>query len=365
MSRATAHRKPASAQATRLSRGALLTDLPGLATSLSASADFTPPEWVHLIPAGTFYGRDGRGPYTLDAQAVLDAFAAGGIDLPLDYEHQTLSAEDKTGPVPAAGWIKALQARADGIWAQVEWTAQATALLADKAYRFLSPVFRFIPADGRVVALAGAGLVHTPNLTLQAAARSEAHSGTAMDELLERLPYILNLPVTTTPEEMLAELQKVMDAVKAQTAAAEAMRAEIEQLKTALSAQSQSTQPDPAQWVPLAQHKAVAEQLAALQSAQAEAAAQAAVDAAQSAGKVAPALRDWALGYARADLAGFEAFAAASPALAGDLATQGRKPAADAALTDEDRIACKLLGLTEAQFAAHKAAQPQHTQQAA
>lgn len=347
MNRAKPSRKPATP--TALSRGALLTDLPGLATSLSAQADFTPPQWVHLIPAGTFSGRDGRGPYTLDAQAVLDAFAAGGIDLPLDYEHQTLTAEDKAGPVPAAGWIKELQARADGIWARVQWTAQAAALLADRAYRFLSPVFRFTPADGRVVALAGAGLVHTPNLTLQAA----ASQGTAMEELIERLPYILNLPATTTLEELIAEVQKVVDALKAHTASAEAMRAEIDQLKTA--------SPDPAQWVPIAQHKAVADQLAALQSAQAEAAAQAAVDAAQAAGKVAPALRDWALGYARADLAGFEAFAAASPVLAGDLATQGRKPAADAALTDEDRTACKLLGLTEAQFAAHKAVQPQHT----
>jgi phage I-like protein len=364
MSRTAAHRKPATAPATRLSRGALLTDLPGLATSLSAQADFTPPEWVHLIPAGTFSGRDGRGPYTLDAQAVIDAFAAGGIDLPLDYEHQTLSAEDKSGPVPAAGWIKALQARADGLWAQVEWTAQATALLADKAYRFLSPVFRFTPGDGRVVALAGAGLVHTPNLTLQAA----ASQGNPMDELLERLVYILNMPVTSTPDELAAELQKVIDALKAGNAAAEAMRAEIEQLKTTLaaqSAQSQSTQPDPAQWVPIAQHKAVADQLAVMQSTQAESAAVAAVDAAQSAGKVAPALRDWAMGYARADLAGFEAFAASSPVLAGDLAAQGRKATAADALTEEDRIACALLGLSESSFAAHKAAQPQHLQQTA
>ena len=72
MNRAKPSRKPATP--TALSRGALLTDLPGLATSLSAQADFTPPEWVHLIPAGTFSGRDGRGPYTLDAQAVHDAY---------------------------------------------------------------------------------------------------------------------------------------------------------------------------------------------------------------------------------------------------------------------------------------------------
>ncbi|MCX8017648.1 MAG: phage protease, partial [Rhodocyclaceae bacterium] len=45
------------------------------------------PEWVQLIPAGEFTGRDGRGPYTLDAAAVLAAFERGGIDLP--NNHQT------------------------------------------------------------------------------------------------------------------------------------------------------------------------------------------------------------------------------------------------------------------------------------
>ena len=34
------------------------------------------PKWVHLIPAGTFMGSDGRGPFHLrDAEAVCDRFA--------------------------------------------------------------------------------------------------------------------------------------------------------------------------------------------------------------------------------------------------------------------------------------------------
>ncbi|MCR6494797.1 phage protease [Thermomonas sp. S9] len=60
---------------------------------------------------GCFLGRDGRGPYTLDAAAVLEAFARHGADLPIDYEHQSLTATDKAGPVPAAGWITALDMR--------------------------------------------------------------------------------------------------------------------------------------------------------------------------------------------------------------------------------------------------------------
>jgi phage I-like protein len=124
-----------------------------------------PPGWVELIPAGTFSGRDGRGPYRLDIEAVLAAFAAGGIDLPIDYDHQTLEADAKAGPVPAAGWIKELQAREGALWGRVEWTPRAAELIVHREYRFLSPVFRH-DKQGRVLALEGAGLTHYPNLDL-------------------------------------------------------------------------------------------------------------------------------------------------------------------------------------------------------
>lgn len=119
--------------------------------------DAAPPEWVELIPAGTFSGRDGRGPYTLDPQAVIGAFEKGGIDLPVDYDHQTLEAEAKAGPVPAAGWIKALEVRDGALWGRVAWTPRAAELIAAREYRFLSPVFRH-DKKGRVLALEGAGL---------------------------------------------------------------------------------------------------------------------------------------------------------------------------------------------------------------
>ncbi|WP_259304674.1 phage protease [Thermomonas sp. S9] len=217
-----------------------------LAMSLHADPDpqggaVSPPEWVHLIPAGVFSGRDGRGPYTLDAAAVLEAFARHGADLPIDYEHQSLTATDKAGPVPAAGWITALDMREDGLWARVTWTPQAAALLAAREYRYLSPVFMH-RQDGAIVELVGAGLTHTPNLHLRAAAarQLEAH---AVDELLERLIYMLNLPVTATADEVAAELQKLIDRLTAAEAAAQAAQS------------AQPAAPDPAQWVPMSQHK--------------------------------------------------------------------------------------------------------------
>jgi len=307
-------------------------------------ASVTPPEWVHLIPAGTFSGRDGRGPYTLDAQAVLAAFAAHGADLPIDYDHQSLTADEKAGPVPAAGWIKELQAREDGIWARVEWTPRAAELLVNKEYRYLSPVFRYQAKDGRVVALSGAGLTHNPNLYLQAAAsRKETN---AVDDLFEQLIAMLNLPLTATPDEVAAELAKLIDRLKTAEAAAANAAEEL--------AAAQAREPDPAQYVPIALHKQVADQLAALQADLARREAEAAVEAAMSARKVSPGMREWALAYASRDLEGFKAFVAAAPEIVAEGAHRRTESVHGVILTDEDRLAARLLGMTEEAFAQAK-----------
>ncbi|MDR1063242.1 MAG: phage protease [Azoarcus sp.] len=180
------------------------------------------PEWVHLIPAGTFSGRDGRGPYVLDAQAVLRAFGEHGMPLAIDYEHQTQAAPENGLPAPAAGWIAALSARADGLWGQVEWTERARGFIAAREYRYLSPVFEYEPKSGRVVALLGAGLTNQPNLFLNALQKYGAHTkGTNMnDELLERLRYLFNLPTLADEATVVAELDKLKTRLAAPEAAA-------------------------------------------------------------------------------------------------------------------------------------------------
>jgi phage I-like protein len=293
---------------------------------------FTPPEWVHLIPAGTFSGRDGRGPYTLDAKAVLDAFAANGADLPIDYDHQSLTADEKAGPVPDAGWIKELQAREDGIWARVEWTPRAAELLANKEYRYLSPVFRYQAKTGKVVALTGAGLTHNPNLYLQAAA---SRKETVTMTLPEKLAAMLGVPADCTEDEAVAACQRLIDERDA----------------------AHRREPDPAKYVPIDLHKQVADQLAALQEEIARRDAEAAVEAAMSARKVSPGMKEWALSYASRDLEGFKAFVAAAPEIVPEGAHRRTESAHGVVLTDEDRIAIRLLGMTEEAFAQQKAKQ--------
>lgn len=286
------------------------------------------PEWVQLIPAGSFSGRDGRGPYLLNSAAVLAAFQKGGIDLPIDYEHQTLSATDKAGPVPAAGWIKALEVREGSLWGRVEWTPKAAQLIAQREYRFLSPVFRHDKA-GRIVALEGAGLTHYPNLDLEPVAHQK---GEPMD--LKPIIEALGAPADADVAQLAAHVKTLKEAA--------------------------SRQPDPREWVPMSQHQAVAQELAALQKQVAKEKAEAAVRAAMSAGKLAPAMQDWALAYAEKDPEGFAEWVKAAPVILapeGDKAAHRVAPNAGTgaeALTDEDRYVCAALGLSEADFAAHK-----------
>ncbi|KZX92308.1 hypothetical protein A3718_12115 [Erythrobacter sp. HI0019] len=129
------------------------------------AADAADSEWLHLLPGGgTVRTGDGRGPYTVDDYEALAAVSLGDGDrLVLDECHSTDLAAPKGQSAPARGWIVALEARADGIWGQVEWTGTGRQLRADKAYRGISPVIAHTK-DNRIVAIKRASLVNDPNL---------------------------------------------------------------------------------------------------------------------------------------------------------------------------------------------------------
>ncbi|NCT66372.1 MAG: hypothetical protein GXC76_01880 [Rhodanobacteraceae bacterium] len=138
-------------------------------TDMGASG--TPPEWVQLLPAGPqVTGRDGRR-WLFDAaasNAVLTTFNARATELPIDWEHASQHRAPNGEEAPAGGWIKELQVRAGALWGRVAWNARAAAQIAAREYRFLSPVFDFDPATGRIGRLVCAGLTNLPNLALAA-----------------------------------------------------------------------------------------------------------------------------------------------------------------------------------------------------
>jgi phage I-like protein len=310
-------------------------------------------QWYQILPPGTFTGRDGRGPYRiLDSTAIVAAFARWSCDLCVDYEHQSLEAAQKAGPIPAAGWIKELEARSDGVWARITWTETAAACLQAKEYRYLSPVFTYDPKTGDVLALTGAGLTNTPNLHLRAAA---SRQGGLMNELLERLCALLNLPATTSPDGVLDRLKPVLAEHSAATAASIQLAkavglAEGSSLATVAQAvQSRlSSPPDPAQFVPKAVYDQTAHSLAQLQDQMKTGEVRALVTAAMSAGKVPPALEAWATEYAKRDTDGFRKYLETAPMLASASHATGASPERGTGLAeltpDQEavRVACGL-----------------------
>ncbi|HWL94461.1 MAG TPA: phage protease [Phycisphaerae bacterium] len=135
------------------------------------------PHRVMIVPWGEVQSSAGAFMFDDDAAAeTLAAFAAHGTDLPVDYEHQTLGGEfsSPNGQAPAAGWITGLvpvspeQAGSQdmpaqaGLWANVTWTDDGSERLANREYRYLSPVALVRKTDGRLVGLHSAALTNKP-----------------------------------------------------------------------------------------------------------------------------------------------------------------------------------------------------------
>ena len=125
------------------------------------------PEWLPMIPAGTFTGRDGRT-WINDNPAAVIAASFRHPKLPVDIEHATELLGPKGEEAPAYAWIDAMRVNADGgIEAHVEWTPDGEARVRGKKYLYYSPAFRYL-ATGQVTLLSSVGLTNKPNLYLPA-----------------------------------------------------------------------------------------------------------------------------------------------------------------------------------------------------
>ncbi|MCR9073910.1 MAG: phage protease [Alphaproteobacteria bacterium] len=313
------------------------------------------PKWVHLLPAGTFQGRDGRGPFSIDdAKALLAASQDPGLDMVIDYDHQTdYAAVPKVGGVaPAAGWVRGFDIRDDGIWAHVDWTPKAAAMIVAREYRYISPVFAADKKTGKVARLLRAALTNTPNLPITSINRSTPNGDTSMDELLKSLQAALGLgddadaeavvkaatdlkassvAIAAAIEPMAAQLKVTGDDAKdgakvvtmaaarlketgeglVKVAAAAGAKADADLETIVASVEKAAGNPDPSKFMPASMVEDLQKQVNTLMGDRTTAA----VNAAINAGKITPAQKEWAILYASQDAAGFEAFVAAAPVL--------------------------------------------------
>lgn len=99
---------------------------------------------LQVLPAGAFRPIDGRPmkvpAWTINrhsAAQIIEAASASKVKLLVDYEHQSLKAQDNGQPVPAAGWFKTLEWReGEGLFAtDVEWTEKAQGMIQRGEYR--------------------------------------------------------------------------------------------------------------------------------------------------------------------------------------------------------------------------------------
>jgi phage I-like protein len=306
------------------------------------------PEWIELLPAGVFYGRDGRGPFRLDdPAAVIESTTALQMNagLPIDYDHATDFGAPEGRPAPAAGWIRELEVRGGAVWGRVEWTARAANSIVAREYRYVSPVFQFDPKDGSVTRLLRAGLTNNPNLHLTAiaASRTATKASNARDERMEfpteELRELLSLEGDATGADVVAKVRELRAAADA-TASATGAHAH-----------------DPAHFVAIAEFERTLTELNALKAERARERAAHTVEEAIRAGKIVPAQREWAIAYCAADARGFQAFAAKQPSIVGENLGLGGEPPADrraGGLNAAELAICAQLGLKHSEFVRRK-----------
>lgn len=314
----------------------------GLGIALAFEGDSVP-EWVHLFPLGEIQARDGRTFRLSDPASVVAAFDANNADLPFDIEHATSIKAGAGEAAPAVGWIKELQARADGIWARVDWTERGAELIRSRSYRYSSPGFLAREKTGEIVRLLHAALTNQPAFPLEPITAREQE--TDMDKaVLEALGL--------KPDASAADTVKAIGDLR-------------EERRTALA---RAETPDATKFVPRADHDAALARIKEFEAAdetRETAAVEAAVDAAIEAGKITPAARAYHVASCQANgLETFQAMVAEMPAIAGAAKANpgGKKTATgkDAGahgLSEIELATARQLGIAAGDFAKTKTAQ--------
>lgn len=348
------------------------------AVALTAGGD------LHLIPAGEFRGRDGRPKdvpaWRLDADIagrLIARAAARQTRIVVDYEHQTLHAAKNGQPAPAAAWVDGARLEwrdGEGLFATgVDWTERAAAMVAAKEYLYLSPVFAYDDA-GAVLDLLMIGLTNFPNLdgldevTLAVAANSFLSTQPTeenMDELLEQLRWLLNLPVGSTADDIRAHLEKLVAQIKATGGEAVAangvdlpgLLAENQTRIAALTAQV-TADPDPAKYVPVASVQELHTQIAALTARISTDEAGRLIEAASADGRLPPALVGWAKDLGGKNIAALKSYLekAVPVVTPGGTQTGGNAPTNNSpgAMNEAQLAVCKHMGFTAEEFAKGK-----------
>ena len=321
------------------------------------------PEVISVLPLG--HVKSTKGEFDVDGEsfsAMKAQIAQRGVDLVVDYEHQTLTGEQ----APAAGWVKELFLDDGQIKARVEWTDKAKAYLENREYRYLSPVITVRKADNKAMGLHSIALTNTPAIEhMEAIVNSLNFEGgqNTMNEFMKKLAALLGLGEDATEEQV-----------------AEALKACVEENKSLKESAAEAAKQQPAEDDKVVANKAVCEllglkagaatadvaaaimalkggniggvnlveQVKSLEAKLADRDAEEAVEMALKAGKITPAQRDWAKGYALKNLDDFRGFVEKAPQVVPMGTVGGSETLAlkSEELDEATLLVCKQLGIS-------------------
>lgn len=277
------------------------------------------------------------------AQSVSSEYEAGGVELPLDYDHAMADPMARPADRIAAGWFKP-EIRGGELWAaDVRWTPKGKAAVEAREYRYTSLWGDVEPLDKkgskmRLTRLRNVALTNTPATigTLPLVA-SESIAGETMQNVILSLLEVSD--ESEAVEKIKATSAILADAAGTLNVPAEAIGAAVRAL--VLRAEAGDA--------------AVAE-LSAVRAREAEAKRDALIAQLSEAGQLPPALHSWARTQSIESL---ETFGAHAPKI---VETKAAPVAVvpptgpSVALTEEEKCVAKALGLSIEKVAIHKAA---------
>jgi phage I-like protein len=341
---------------------------------------------IQVTPAGAFRPRDGRelpvDAWRIDAAIaarVIDEFKRNATPLVLDYEHQTITAQENGQPAPAAGFFRELEWRDGvGLFARVELTARARQYVADGEYRFFSPVFRFDPKTGELQALLMGALTNNPALdgmaeiAVRAAARFQTTHGEPQMINKHLLAVCVALAIATEGKDE-AQLETAATAAIAalKTDPLAQLRAELNlgadvgaaEISTAVAALKSKANgnPDPSKFVGVEVVESLRRDIAALSATNQAREVDELVAPALEDGRLLPAQEKWARDLGKSDIAALRSYLESAEPIAALRSTQtrGADPAQrdtanEHGLTAAELAVCAATGIAAKDFAAAK-----------
>lgn len=247
------------------------------------------PKQIKLLPLGLVKSQSGD--FLVDGESyssILKRFKDRQLDIPVDYEHQTLHDVQ----APAAGWIKELSLKSDGIYANVEWTPKAEEYLKNKEYRYLSPVINVRTKDKKALFLHSVALTNTPAIDgMTAIVNSDKAIKTEGEKPGKNEPPKVDENAAENPEEFIRGLKVMLQLPDT------ALLSDIENRISELL-KSQVALKLEADTMRFESHKLMVEET---------------ITKALKEGKIMPYQKDWAFRYAMSDLNDFTLWLKCAP----------------------------------------------------